>query len=467
MLESLRRGLKAPLRALSYVARPKIAGREDANRRAWERLPEEFRRPDQIFGRQQPGCGATYHVMERCNFSCTACYLSNAANSVPPLSFEEVKEQLDAIREFLGPWGNTQITAGEVTLLPVEDLIRILNYCREIELSAMVMTHGETFRDDPSYLERLVSEGGLEKVAIHIDTTQRGRRGMPKGASERDLHFIRDEFAELIRETRRKTGRPLAAAHTYTVTEENLDQIPEVMDWMLDNADAFRMISFQPTAAVGRTRVETLTKAASNRQRLWDNVSSVTRSSLNPQPFIFGHPDCNDTSLVFVVRFGDERRVVEVVRENKGLDRAFFDRLFGGSFGGFSPDGMSVGEASARILGRVLRQPRYAYEVPGYCLYRAFTERAWFPRFAAHVLRRREWSIAPMATVVHHFMSADELDTPAGRERLDACVFRLPVDGKMVSMCELNGSGLREELNLETTRRKQTPLPRAPQPTGV
>ena len=35
-------------------------------------------------------------------------------------------------------------------------------------------------------------------------------------------------------------------------------------------------------------------------------------------------------------------------------------------------------------------------------------------------------------------MSPDELDTDLGKERLQACVFKLPVDGEMVSMCEMN-----------------------------
>jgi hypothetical protein len=43
-------------------------------------------------------------------------------------------------------------------------------------------------------------------------------------------------------------------------------------------------------------------------------------------------------------------------------------------------------------------------------------------------------------------MDAQELATPTGRERLRACAFRVPVDGKMVSMCEVNATGLRKEL---------------------
>ena len=37
------------------------------------------------------------------------------------------------------------------------------------------------------------------------------------------------------------------------MTADNLDGVPPVMDWMLRNAGAFKMISFQPAAAVGRT----------------------------------------------------------------------------------------------------------------------------------------------------------------------------------------------------------------------
>jgi hypothetical protein len=50
-------------------------------------------------------------------------------------------------------------------------------------------------------------------------------------------------------------------------------------------------------------------------------------------------------------------------------------------------------------------------------------------------------------------MSASELDTPEGRERLEACVFKLPVKGEMVSMCRMNGTDLRERLNREATER--------------
>ena len=46
--------------------------------------------------------------------------------------------------------------------------------------------------------------------------------------------------------------------------------------------------------------------------------------------------------------------------------------------------------------------------------------------------------------VSHHFMSATELETPVGRERLDLCVFRVAIDGETVPMCRVNATDLRE-----------------------
>ena len=73
---------------------------------------------------------------------------------------------------------------------------------------------------------------------------------------EAELMPLRDEFAELIRSVRRRTGKPLHVASTVTVTRENLSGVASIVSWFVENADAFSMVSFQPVAAVGRTRAE-------------------------------------------------------------------------------------------------------------------------------------------------------------------------------------------------------------------
>lgn len=146
-------------------------------RARWESLDPQWRTLGQGLGQQATGCGATIGVHPGCDFACTGCYLGADANRVAPIGLEETFRQLDRLRAWLGPKGNAQITNGEVTLLPGEDLVTILRYARRIGLIPIVMTHGDTFRRRLGLLERLMTEAGLTEVSIHIDTTQRGRLG--------------------------------------------------------------------------------------------------------------------------------------------------------------------------------------------------------------------------------------------------------------------------------------------------
>jgi hypothetical protein len=427
---------------------PIIEDERRATRNVWEQLPESLQVNDQLLGRHSAGCAATYGLMEACDFKCTACYLAETANATPPLPLQEVKAQLDTIREYLGPGGNTQITAGEVTLLPCDELIQILNYCHKLQLSPMVMTHGQRLLTEPRYLERLVIEGSLDKVSIHIDTTQKGRLGMHARDTETDIHWIRDSFANLIRETRKSTRKRLAASTTYTVTAGNIDYISDVLEWCTDNADAFRMISFQPTADVGRNRED---EQVGRRELVWRRICEGVGVRLNHETFKFGHPSCNSIALMFVIKFHNgatvEKHIMEVNRSNHSEDQAFFESLFHGGFAGFTPDGEALEIAFARLLGRIRLNPLMLFKIPSYSLGRLWHERTWIKGLLSAVASSRTWSINPFVVIVHNFMSAHELDTPEGQERLQACAFRVPVDGHMVSMCELNGTDMRRDMN--------------------
>lgn len=437
-------------RARDNFVRPVPEAARAAVARRWEGLPEAVRFPEQILGQASAGCGATWGVSERCNYACTACYLAADANRAPPMAFEEVRAQLDTLREYLGPGGNTQITSGEVTLLPVEDLVRILRYCRKIDLAPMVMTNGQVFLDDPSYLERLVVDGGLDNVAIHVDATQRGRKGWRPGITERELMPAREESARLIRAVRAKTGRRLHAAHTVTVTERNLHEIPDVVRWAVENSDAFRLLSLQPMAAVGRT-VEGDGQAAPDA--VWQAVCDGLGQVVNARGWPFGHPDCNDVAVLLLARAGADRRVIESVRAGRKLDRWFFRRLMSGNLRGFRTDDGPLPVVGANLLGRLVRDPRMLFEAPVYGVGRAWTERRVLAELAFALMRGKRIALRPFVVVVHRFMDAAELATPKGRERLEACAFRVPVDGRMVSMCEVNATSIRRDL----TARLQSP----------
>src|SRR3954467_4463582 len=193
----------------------------------WAGLDPALRLPGQGLGQKATGCGATIGVQPRCDFACTGCYLGHEANRIPALPTAAVLRQLDEMRQWLGPKSNVQITDGEVTLRPVAELVEILRYARSIGVIPMVMTHGDNLRRQPGLLERLMVEGGLTEVSIHVDITQRGRDGYKAPKSELELMPLRAEFAGMVREARRRTGRRLRAAMTLTVTRENLAQIAD------------------------------------------------------------------------------------------------------------------------------------------------------------------------------------------------------------------------------------------------
>ena len=401
--------------------------------------------------------------MEQCNFSCTCCYLGKDANKTEPLPFVEVQEQLDHLRSALGAGGKVQITAGEVTLLPLADLGRIVAYGRSIGLDLMVMSHGQRFLEEPEYLISLVRDYGLRKVCIHIDTTQRGRPGIKSTLNEEELTPVRDASANLIRKVRKITGIPLQAASTITVTNNNLAEMAGVMEWFYQNADAFRLLSFQPVADVGRTRKGHAT--AILNEKLWQQIFTAARRSFNPQPLLFGHPKCNNMVPLLVARVGEERFIFETLRSNNDHDREFFSQLLI-AFQDFFDWDVRWKKNLLRILKVAALNPLLLRDGLHWALERLPDEKPRLQNLLKACWKNRQLPrFNPFLLIIHNFMNAEELQTPEGQERLAACIFKLPVDGKLVSMCEMNATELRA--SLDSRQLKAKPVKPSPQPQPV
>jgi uncharacterized radical SAM superfamily Fe-S cluster-containing enzyme len=425
------------------IRRPIPAERWRRSRQRFDALPKALQTEEQIIGLAHHSCGATHGVLERCDLACTSCYLGEEANASEPLEESEVYRQLEALRDFLGPQGKAQITAGEVTLLPREVLGRYVRYAIEIGLDPMVMTHGRRFLEEPEYLQRLVEEDGLEKISIHVDSTQRGREEWHPFCTEAELHPLRDRYAELIRETRRRTGRKLHAATTVTVHQRSLDEIPDIMRWMVRNLDAFRMISFQPVAEVGRTQDESIEDLTLDE--VWSRVCAGLGTEINRDAIHFGHPECHIVTPLVVARAGETTAVLETVRTGKRWDRAYLTRLLR-HVGGYSVRGKSRMANLVGIASLTFRNPLLLAESLVYGLYRAWGSRGALAAVLRAALATRRLSVRPLAVVVQKFMSPEELETEVGKQRLAACTFRVPHDGEMIPMCKMNATELRSTL---------------------
>ncbi len=416
---------------------------------AWARLDPRFRTPNQMYGRHEEGCGATIGVMPKCDFACRGCYLGADANRTPELPLAAIKAQLDLLRAELGPWGNVQLTDGEVALRPAEDVIEILRHARDIELIPMLMSHGDGFLRNPDLLKRLMVEGGLEELSLHIDTTQRGRRdrAFKYAAREAELMELRERFAAMIRRVRRETGRTLRVASTVTVTRDNLPEVGDIVAFAQANADVFRMVGLLPVAQVDRTEdgIGRITAEA-----LWAeierglSIEDTNRDRLAANQWFMAHPDCSRFVIGMTAEADGGSRFVPLSPESSSRDRRFLDRLFA-NFAGATFRADRPSEAAARLTGMLIRAPRFFFwDVPA-------TGWGWARRFdpdrpLRFVLRALtgQTQLHRFSVVAHHFMSADELDTPAGRERIAQCAFQVPIDGELRSMCEVNGAGLRD-----------------------
>lgn len=435
--------------------------------RVRERVPEKFRLPQQMYGVHGEGCAATIGLMPRCDFACRGCYLGEDANQIPAQGLDAIKAQMRVLRQQVGRWGNLQLTDGEITLRPEEDILELLRYAREIELLPMVMTHGDAFRRKPGMLERLV-RGGLREVSIHVDTTQRGRRGDAYrfAKTEEDLNPLRDEFATMVRQVRKATGKQLRAATTMTVTADNLEGVPTVVDWIARNADAFCLISFQPVAQVGRTEdglgdtvnVEDLWRQVS--VGMWGTPDHLDRLG-NGRTFL-GHPDCTHyvTGAVRTTKNGARDYLSARDFSNPKSEKAvqgFFAR-FGGITFRADRSGLEIG---ARALGMLAHAPFFfAWHALPYTW-------GWLRRIGdGHALRAlgglltKRTKLHGLMLSSHHFMSRAQIETPVGKERLDLCIFHLAVNGKIVSMCEANALGVRDQYYQELMPKDAPPVDR-------
>ncbi len=413
-------------------------------KKRWEMLPAELQTPNQISGRHLTHCGfilgASY-----CSFHCTHCYLPKNANRVPIPSVADVKEQIDANRRFQGPGGGLQITGGDVADAywksgRAGELVEIIRYANAVGLMPILMTHGQTLLEHPEFFERLVLEGGLRQVSVHIDSTQAGRHGFPIGRvkHERDLHPVREAFTQLARNIGKRTGCTVEYALSFTVTAKNIDDVPDVIRWYLADPERtriWRMLSFQPEADTGRT---IFSKRPVTPGIVWRKICEGTGLPLEKEGTFFGHQDCNSwASLLISRRTGQYMPLLP----NDGRTKELLGEILR-KVGGLSLVTDDAGTAPWRIAGVLAHNPGLAFRV-GFHLVRLLVHGTISLRMLIDLLSGKAHTLG---IGTHNFMDAAEVaradSDPVIKARLDSCVFKGAVkengQWRAVPMCSMN-----------------------------
>ena len=435
---------------LSILKEPISSERQSLLKARWERLPPDLKTDWQMVGQSIVHCGYTMGA-SYCAFGCTHCYLPKNANRVPIPSLEEMKAQIDANRRIIGPAGGLQITGGDVVDAYWRtgrsgELIEIVRYANQVGVIPMLMTHGQILLEQPDYFVRLVREGGLRKIAIHIDMTQAGRPGYPirKLKRECDLHPLREAFVDLIQYVRKQTGVRFYAAHTVTVTERNIDSICEIPRWLLADSthlDAFRMVSFQTEANVGRTQ---FSQSPVTPDHTWSQICAGVGMDLPRDNLWFGHPDCNNmTTLMVVYPEGELINLIPIDAQS----RAFW-KLILKTFGQIEFRDDQWVNTIQRISGVLMRHPSTLWRALRYIHERVRREKLGYDLIGPFL----RGDVRFLNIVIHNFMHAADVAARSGcaviQKRLDACSFRGAVqrngEWAAVPMCEINS--FREEL---------------------
>lgn len=347
------------------------------------------------------GC-VSLEVTQRCNLDCTLCYLSEHAEATrdPPLF--ELLHRIDDIAAAFGPMTDVQISGGDPTLRPRDDLVAIVRRIRERGMRCSLFTNGILASRD---LLATLAREGLTDVAFHVDMTQR-RKGY---GSERELHRLRSEYIERAR------ALGLQVFFNTTVFEGNLHEIADLVRFFARHADVVRFVSFQLGADAGRgvirQRGVSVTQAT-----VIEAIRSGTGTPLSFDTLLAGHPSCNRAAMAlvaggrFVDLLSDRALAAEVMKRTTGII-AHRDRPLA---------------TAAAFAFAVLRQPDLALKAVRWGL-----RAVW--RLRDGLLPGRG-PVGKLTFFLHSFMDASALE----QDRLGTCVFMAATPQGFMSMCEFN-----------------------------
>lgn len=413
--------------------------------RRWDELPEGVRTPAQLLGRRSTGCEATHGVFPQCNLGCRPCYHSADANRVRvdgAHTVTNVDAQMAHARAERGPAAYAQLIGGEVSLLEPDDHAEALAAMERHGRIPMSFTHGD-FDFDHLAAIALDSAGRPRfsrlSFAVHIDSTMRGRRAVPRPTSEVDLDGERARVAAMFDRLERDHGIECYVAHNMTVTPANLAEVAGVIE--RNRRLGYRMFSFQPAAYVGHEGRWEPGYRGFDDDDVWARIEAGAGARLPYRGLQFGDLRCNRVSWGAFV--GES--YVPVLDDGDPRDLAARDVFFA-AFPGPLGYGSWLGR-SARIVRAVAAHPAVVPAVAG-----------WGARFVARAGGwRAPWrSVRPVTFVMHRFIDAADTAAAwahlsAGREppeelaavseRLQACAYSMahPDTGQMVPGCVQHG----------------------------
>lgn len=358
--------------------------------------------PQQTAGKRWAiGCVAL-EITQRCNLDCTLCYLSEHSQAVHDMPLDEIFRRIDLIFAHYGPRTDVQITGGDPTLRPRDELIAIVRYITAKDMRASLFTNGILATRD---LLTELADAGLVDVAFHVDMTQ-GRKGY---GDEKALNAVRSEYIERAR------GLNLAVIFNTTLFSGNFQDVPELVRYFSAKADVVSFVSFQLQADTGRG----VLRQRADAINIDNTIARIEQGAGTPLSFdtlLGGHQRCNRYAFAFVINsklydgLNDPNLAVAFMNQTAHV---VFDR----------GDRWKTVRA---VLDAVMKKPNLWFAG-----LRWLTRLAWRARFD---LLAAKAGVHKLSFFVHNFMDACHLE----RDRAESCVFMTMTGDGPISMCVHN-----------------------------
>jgi MoaA/NifB/PqqE/SkfB family radical SAM enzyme len=165
-----------------------------------------------------------------CNIKCKGCYRLIIGEGHKPT--EKIKEEILFLRKWRN-CDNITLAGGEPVLHP--DILEIVSFITSLKIKTVILTNGYALNDQ---MLKDFKEVGLLGWSFHIDITQtRPEFQKLKIKSEKDLNDLRLKYARMIK----KYG--FYSHFGITVTAENLKEVPDFIQWAVNNIMLVNAIS--------------------------------------------------------------------------------------------------------------------------------------------------------------------------------------------------------------------------------
>ena len=239
--------------------------------------------------RQPPGPVVIWNLIRRCNLACKHCYSISADTDFPgELSTDDLYRVMDDLKGFHVPV--LILSGGEPLMRP--DIFDISRRAKQMGFYVGLSTNGTLI--DESNIGR-IADIGYNYVGISIDglraTHDRFRR--LEGAYDASMRAIRLCHA-----------RGIKVGMRFTMTQDNAEELPELLDLMeQEGIDKFYLshLNYAGRGNINRKDDVILKTTRWAMDLLFDRCWDYTRRGLHKE-FVSGNNDADGVYLLFWVR---------------------------------------------------------------------------------------------------------------------------------------------------------------------